>query len=47
VGRDARPGRGVLELGWRDRFTQRIATGNPEWSKVRDKIDRSHREPNK
>jgi uncharacterized glyoxalase superfamily protein PhnB len=25
-------------------FTQRVVTGNPEWSKVRNKIDRSHRE---
>ena len=25
-------------------FTQRIATGNPEWSKVRNKVDRSHHE---
>jgi uncharacterized glyoxalase superfamily protein PhnB len=26
-------------------FTQRIRTGNPAWSKVRGKIDRSDREP--
>jgi uncharacterized glyoxalase superfamily protein PhnB len=28
-------------------FTQRVATGNPEWSKVRDKIERSRSEPQK
>jgi uncharacterized glyoxalase superfamily protein PhnB len=24
-------------------FTQRLVTGDPQWSKVRDKIDRSHK----
>ena len=36
---------GVIDCGghhwW---FTQRMQTGNPEWSKVRNKVDRSHHE---
>ena len=36
---------GVIDCGghhwW---FTQRLQTGNPNWSKVRNKVDRSHHE---
>ncbi len=36
---------GVVDCGghhwW---FTQRLQTGNPSWSKVRNKVDRSHHE---